>query len=142
MSKTETRNTIQRTLVLEAVCKLHCHPTADEVYTEVTHEHPTVSRGTVYRNLKQLAENKEIINVEIPGCASHYDHRQDDHYHTRCLHCGKVYDVDMDFIPDLGNNIKDTHGFEFSGYDLVFKGICADCKSKANKTVGAKAHVS
>ena len=29
------RNTIQRSLVLEAVNKLHCHATADEVYEEI-----------------------------------------------------------------------------------------------------------
>ena len=68
--------------------------------------------------------------MEIPGCANHYDHCCDDHYHARCLQCGKVFDVDMDFIPDLEKNIKNTHGFELSGYDLVFKGICAECKSK------------
>lgn len=136
VSNTAKRNTIQRALVLEAVRKLHCHPTADEVYEEATREHPAISRGTVYRNLNQLAESGEISNMEIPGCANHYDHRRDDHYHARCLQCGKVFDVDMDFIPDLGKNIRDTHGFEFSGYDLVFKGICAECK--ANAAGGAK----
>ena len=30
------RNTIQRSLVLEAVNKLKCHATADEIYQEVT----------------------------------------------------------------------------------------------------------
>lgn len=46
------RNTIQRSLVLEAVNKLHCHATADEVYEEIIKEHPTISKATVYRNLK------------------------------------------------------------------------------------------
>ncbi len=131
MSDTAKRNTVQRTLVLKAVRKLRCHPTADEVYEEVTHEHPAISRGTVYRNLNQLAESGEISTLEIPGCANHYDHRRDEHYHARCLQCGRIIDVDMDFIPSLGKNIKCTHGFEFSGYDLVFKGICAECKAKA-----------
>ena len=135
MINTAKRNTIQRALALEAVRKLHCHPTADEVYAEVIREYPTVSRGTVYRNLNQLVESGEISSMEIPGCANHYDHRRDNHYHTRCLQCGKVFDVDMDFIPDLGKNIKDTHGFAFSGYDLVFKGICAECQSKADESV-------
>ncbi|MDD6887427.1 MAG: transcriptional repressor, partial [bacterium] len=42
------RNTIQRALVLEAVQRLHCHPTADEVYAVVAAEHPNISRATVY----------------------------------------------------------------------------------------------
>ena len=110
----------------EAVRKLHSHPTADEVYAEVASEYPSISRGTVCINLNRLAESSEISNIEIPGCANHYDHRRDNRYHAKCMQCGRVFDVNMDFIPDLGKNIKDTHGFEFCGYNLVFKGICDD----------------
>ena len=119
--------------MLEAVSKLHNHPTADEVYREVSDRHPTVSRGTVYRNLNMLAENGDIRNVETPAGANHYDHRRDNHYHARCLKCARVFDVDMDFIPNLGENIRDAHGFALSGYDLVFKGVCAECQGKESK---------
>ena len=54
------RNTIQRTLVLEAVNALRCHATADEIYAYISKEHPTISRGTVYRNLNRLAEIRYI----------------------------------------------------------------------------------
>ena len=50
------RNTVQRAMTLEAVRRLHAHPTAEEVYRQVAAEHPSVSRATVYRNLRQLAE--------------------------------------------------------------------------------------
>ncbi len=121
------RNTIQRSLTLDAVQKLKCHPTAEEVYDFVASEHPTISRGTVYRNLNQLAANGEIRKMEIPSGADHFDHLCHDHYHVRCLKCSRVFDVDMDYIPDLEKSIKNTHGFELSGYDLTFKGICPDC---------------
>ena len=49
--------------------KLKCHPTADEVYAQVSSEHPTISRGTVYRNLNQLMADGEIIGVALPGSA-------------------------------------------------------------------------
>ena len=41
------RNTIQRSLVFEAVNKLQSHATADEIYEKVVTEHPNVSRATV-----------------------------------------------------------------------------------------------
>ena len=53
---TNSRNTIQRQLVLSAVRQLQNHPTADEVYQKVQKSCPTISRATVYRNLKLLAE--------------------------------------------------------------------------------------
>ena len=124
------RNTIQRSLVLEAVNKLKCHATADEVYQMVAQEYPNISKGTVYRNLHQLAESGEIKIIEVPGSADRFDHRCHNHYHVRCVQCGRVFDVDMDYIPDLGKRIKDTHGFEFTSHDLIFQGLCPDCKKE------------
>ena len=64
---TNSRNTIQRQLVLSAVRQLQNHPTADEVYQEVQKNCPTISRATVYRNLKLLAEEGEIRLRNISG---------------------------------------------------------------------------
>ena len=125
------RNTIQRALVLKAVNTLQCHATVEEIYSLVIKEYPNISKVTVYRNLNQLAENGEIRKLEVPGDADRFDHLCHDHYHARCLRCGRVFDVDLDYIEDLEKRIKDAHGFEFSGHDLMFKGICPDCKTKS-----------
>lgn len=125
------RNTIQKTLVLEAVNQLKCHATAEEIYNLVKTKYPNISKVTVYRNLNQLAECGEIRKLEVPGGADRFDHRSCAHYHIRCLECGRVFDVDMAYISDLEERIRDTHGFTFSGHDLMFKGLCPDCRSKA-----------
>ena len=122
------RKTIQRALVLEAVNKLQCHATVEEIYQMVASEHPNISKGTVYRNLNQLADSGEIRKLEIPGGADRFDHRCHNHYHVKCLKCGRVFDVDMEYIADLEQKIRDTHGFVFSGHDLVFRGLCPDCR--------------
>lgn len=122
------RKTIQRDLVLAAVNRLQNHATADEIYEEVAKEHPTVSRGTVYRNLKQLCDAGEIRKLEVPGGADRYDHLCHNHYHARCLKCGRVFDVEMDYIDNLAAAIRDAHGFEVSGHDIMFKGVCPDCR--------------
>lgn len=122
------RKTIQRGLVLAAVNRLQNHATADEIYEEVAKEHPTVSRGTVYRNLKQLCDAGEIRKLEVPGGADRYDHLCHNHYHARCLKCGRVFDVEMDYIDNLAAAIRDAHGFEVSGHDIMFKGVCPDCR--------------
>lgn len=124
------RNTIQNSLVYEAVNKLQCHATADEIYDMIVHEHPTISRGTVYRNLNRLAEMGKIRKMEIPGGPDRFDHRCHDHCHVKCERCGRVFDVDMDYITGLEKNITDTHGFEFTGYDILFRGICPECQHK------------
>ena len=124
----KNRNTIQRTLVLEAVNALQCHATADEVYEAIVKEHPTVSKATVYRNLNLLSEMGEIRKMEIPGGPDRFDHRCHDHCHVRCEKCGRVFDVDMDYVTGLEKGIRDTHGFAFTGYDILFRGICPECR--------------
>jgi len=121
------RNTVQRTLVLEAVQRLRSHPTADEIYAEISKICPSVSRATVYRNLQQLCEQGVIRRREIPGSPDRYDHITSDHYHARCTLCGKVLDVDMDYLAELTDSVKDAHGFQLTGHSIVFDGICPDC---------------
>ena len=69
----QTRNTIQRQIVLQAVNQMHNHPTADAIYAVIAAQHPTISKATVYRNLNQLAAQGEILRVPVPTGADHFD---------------------------------------------------------------------
>ena len=126
------RKTIQLELVAETVRKLKSHATADEVYEEIIKEYPNIGRGTVYRNLQRLSEEGEIRKVEVPDGADRYDHILKDHYHIRCLKCGRVFDADIPYMQSLEKNIKDAGGFVLLGHDIIFKGICVECQIKEN----------
>ena len=127
------RNTIQRTLVFEAVNKLQCHATADEIYEVIAAEHPNVSKATVYRNLNLLSETGYIRKIEIPGSADRFDHRCHDHCHVKCEKCGRVFDVDMEYVTGFEKRIKDDKGFLFTGYDILFRGVCPDCQESSKQ---------
>lgn len=122
------RNTIQRTLVLEAVNRLRFHPTAEEIYDDVIREHPHISKATVYRNLNQLAEDREIQKLAMADGPDRFDYRLQRHYHAKCSRCGRVFDVDMDYMDDIIRLVKDAHGFAIDGHNLVFTGICYRCQ--------------
>lgn len=124
------RTTIQKKLVLDAVNSLRNHATANEIYECVSAEHPNISKGTVYRNLNCLVEEREIRKLEVSGDPERFDHICTTHYHVRCSKCGQVFDVDMDVISDLKDRIKDKHGFEFLDHDIIFKGVCPNCQKK------------
>lgn len=128
------RNTIQRSLVFETVCRLNCHVIADEVYEAVVELLPQISRATVYRNLNQLAESGKILKIEIPNGADCFECMRHNHYHAKCLKCGRIFDVDMEYIADLEKAVKNTHGFEFSGHDIMFKGLCPGCRTDKNSS--------
>jgi Fur family transcriptional regulator, ferric uptake regulator len=128
------RNTIQRDLVKQAVQDMKKHVTADELYEFLKKCHPSMSKGTVYRNLDILVEEGSVRKVEVPSGPNYYDFTLKNHYHVKCVECGEVTDVDMDAVEGLINKIRDTHGMDFLSYDIVFKGICKNCKQR-NKGV-------
>ncbi|WP_461877904.1 Fur family transcriptional regulator [Fusicatenibacter sp.] len=126
----ERRNTIQKDLVLKTVQGLKRHLTAEEVYEFIKKDHPTIGKGTVYRNLGILAEEGAIRKVEVPDGPDRFDFTLKNHYHVECIRCGEVFDVDMDEVTDLNERIHDTHGMQFLNYDIFFKGICPVCRAK------------
>lgn len=126
----ERRNTIQKELVLQTVRKLRKHLTADEIYQFIIEEHPSVGKGTVYRNLNILVEEGKIRKIAIPNGSDCFDFTLEEHYHVRCVCCGNVFDVDMEVVPDLKKNIQDSHGIRFIDYDILFRGVCVACQDK------------
>jgi Fe2+ or Zn2+ uptake regulation protein len=125
-----SRNTIQQTIILSAVRKAKCHPSADKVYDLIKADNPLISRATVYRNLNKLAALGQIHKVEMIGGADRFDYRLDEHQHFRCEKCGEVFDVEMPSSVDLKKEISDDHGYDISGYDIVFKGLCPKCQKR------------
>lgn len=121
------RNTIQRKLVLEAVQHLHNHPTADEIYQYVAESHPSISRGTVYRNLSLLAEQGEIQRISHLNAADRFDYDVTPHYHFKCTACNGVFDVALPYNFDMLQQVPNPDGFWFESYDITFSGLCPNC---------------
>ena len=88
----QQRNTRQRQLVLDVVRGRRDHPTAEQIYQSVREQDAHVSRGTVYRNLNLLCDNREIYRV-VMSSSDRFDLRTDPHYHMHCLVCDSVVDV-------------------------------------------------
>jgi len=121
---------MQKKLVEGAVKSLRTHPTAEEVYDFITERYPEISRATVYRNLRQLAEDGEIRRIEVPGAADRYDLNVSQHYYIQCKLCGRFTDIDIPYISDLDEMVAQMTDFDMESHDIVFKGICPRCRIK------------
>jgi len=126
MIKTK-RNTMQRQLILNAVKELNIHATAEQVYEYIHKIQPSISKTTVYRNLSQMAESGELLNVGNFYGSTHYDHNCHEHYHFVCEDCKKVFDVDVDFS-DILNKVENADKHNITGFRLSFDGKCNECK--------------
>lgn len=118
------RPSVQRMAVLSHIANLRRHPTADEIYTDLAEEFPSMSRTTVYNSLHALTSGQLVKELEIESGNRHYDFAlQPPHGHFICRRCGRITDVE---IPD-GIELSVTPGFRTDSVDVCFKGICPDC---------------
>lgn len=122
------RNTVQRQIIQDALRTLANHPTADEVYDAVHEEHPSVGRATVYRTLGRLADEGEIGRVRINNGADRFDHQSFAHYHVRCTSCGRVDDVMIPLLDNVGEAAEKASGYKITSHSLQFDGICPACQ--------------
>lgn len=125
------RNTIQKELVRRVVTASCEHPTAESVFAAAREELPSISLGTVYRVLHELAAAGEIIEVPVQGGSSRFDKTVRPHAHLVCERCGRVFDVPLDVDKVLAAADKNSV-HSLSGAQVTFSGVCADCASKTN----------
>lgn len=103
------------------------HPTADEIYTDLHNDYPSVSRATIYRILNAMVEEGEILHLSMPKGPDRFDVTLKNHQHCRCLNCGRTFDLELSELEEIQEKIKDTTGFSVARSSIVFEGLCPDC---------------
>ena len=127
------RNTVQRQIVMAAIQKMDTHPAIEEVYAEIKKEYPTVSKTTVYRNLRQLAKEGIIRQVSLPDDVERYDRSVTQHHHFKCQKCNVIFDVEIEYPEDINGSVVEKYGFEVDRHEVVFTGVCLKCKKIKKK---------
>ena len=118
---------MQRQIILSALQKLKTHPTIDELYAEIYMEHPSISKSTVYRNLRRLAADGLVRNISLPDGLERYDGTIRQHYHFRCNECHCIIDVDVEHSMAMSDQVQEKYGFKAVNHDVVFTGFCRNC---------------
>ena len=116
----------QREIILTDLKNRCDHPTAEMVYESVVKKCPAISLGTVYRNLNTLAENGQILKLNVDG-AVHFDGCTDCHYHMMCNSCKRVFDKWIKTLPKELSEINEN-GFKVNEVSVTLYGVCKDCQ--------------
>ena len=123
-------NSKQREKILDVLSKNAIHPTAEELLKFLQKENSNIGITTLYRNLNQLTDAGIIKKIDGLEPSAHFDHNTFEHYHFICEKCKRVFDIPSDVAPGLEKNAKVATGFDIKGHDIVFHGICSECKSR------------
>ncbi len=115
-------------MVLDAVLARQDHPTADQLYLDVRALDPKISRATVYRNLKILAEQGLIRHLNVAG-VERFDWRPGRHTHVICSRCGALSDAPLAYDVGLDQLLEQQTGYLIRSHQTVFEGYCPACQS-------------
>lgn len=126
------RHSAQKMMIENALMKLN-HPTAAEIYEDIRKEYPSISLGTVYRNLGLMADSGEILRIPMGNSPDRFDINTHEHLHVICTGCGTVFDSDgseiEEIFSEIDHFIEKSTGVKVENRVMFFKGICSACRS-------------
>ena len=120
----------QREQIMETLRENMVHPTAEYLYEIIKKKNPKMSLATLYRNLNKMSDAGKIRKIDGLENSAHFDHNIHKHYHFICDNCKKVFDISADVAPNIAEKAQKETGFEVTEHDIVFHGLCRECKNK------------
>ena len=125
------RSTRPRLAVLRWL-RAHPHSTADQVASAVRRELGSVSTQAVYDVLHACTTAGLLRRIEPAGHPARFETRTaDNHHHLVCRQCGRTEDVDCVHGAAPCLTPSTTAGYAVDEAEVVFWGICPDCRSEA-----------
>jgi Fe2+ or Zn2+ uptake regulation protein len=127
LKENDLKITSQRLIVLQYLDKNCTHPTADQIYTDLKTNNPSLSKTTVYNALDALQKHGIIQVITISGSELRYDINHGMHHHFYCKKCGNIIDIEIscpnvEKMSEYGHKVEEIHGY--------IKGICKNCLKK------------
>lgn len=120
----------QRLLILKYIMKNKTHPSAENVFRNISRSIPTLSRTTVYNNLNLFVKKGILSGIKTNKSETRYDIVEFPHAHFYCYQCQQIIDIDLK-IPLYDKHFIRKHRIE--EVTVQFRGICRSCLEKKEK---------
>jgi Fur family peroxide stress response transcriptional regulator len=133
MGRVERKHSKKRDAILETIRSTHAHPGAQWIYSKLKPAIPSLSLGTVYRNINMFQEEGSVISVCVVDGEERFDGRVSPHPHLICCRCGKVMDLPSPVdaaggdLPEAAGDKGLPGGFVIDHRKTMYYGLCGDC---------------
>ncbi len=122
------KSTPQRTAIYQALVHSSAHPTAEDLFTQVSPTLPMLSMNTVYYTLDVLRTAGLIQEVNIGHDRARFDANLTPHHHVICLSCQTILDIMDPRLNRLGSPSGIPRDFTITNHQVAFRGYCGPCR--------------
>lgn len=124
------RVTLQRVMILDAVCEGGGHTTLKQVSRRLKKMDDTIDRSSLYRTLKLFVELGLVVSAENPVGETIYEiPKRQPHHHLICRKCGNEQEIGQEAMAGMFALVEERYGFRVATDHLVLNGICAACQA-------------
>lgn len=125
------RVTIQRRMVIDALCEQVGHHTLHELHEIMQRQGEAFDESTIYRILQWLNLQGVVSRTDLGERGTVYEvlHGQP-HHHLVCLSCGKISEMDDSMAMPMRDRIRAEYHFEPRVDHMAIFGWCAACQQK------------
>ena len=122
--------TFQRQAIYEAVADSKEHPTPEWIYEQVRQRIPSVSLGTIYKNIKTFLDFGVLKEVTLHHGSLRLESNMTPHHHLVCSSCKAIFDIEESAVEPVQLPAAELPaGFSISQYRVEFIGVCNSCQA-------------
>ena len=120
----------QRERILALLRSTDAHPSANWLFGKLKKEFPSLSLGTIYRNIGILVHQGLIGRIAFGSTLDRLDANVSEHYHFICEKCGAIIDLKIPVVRAMDRRVPASEGFEVHRHSVEFYGLCPKCARK------------
>lgn len=123
------RLTKQRKAITEALASQENFRSAQEIHALLTVNGEAIGLSTVYRNLTEMFEARDVdMIIGADGESQYRLCSSNHHHHLTCSKCGLAIEITAEALEVWAKQVGIDNGFTDIAHTLEITGICRTCK--------------
>jgi Fur family peroxide stress response transcriptional regulator len=119
--------THQRQVIYDALMQAKDHPSPEAVYEKVRKRIPSVSLGTVYKNIKTFVDAGIFREVSLHHGSTRLETNMAPHHHLVCSSCKAIVDLTDEDLDPIRMKSGAPRGYRIQRFAVEIIGLCPNC---------------
>jgi Fur family peroxide stress response transcriptional regulator len=123
--------THQREVIFRAMSEMRDHPSPEAIYEVVRRSIPSISLGTVYKNIRTFLDSGLVKEVSLHHGSLRLEVNTTPHHHLVCVSCKAIVDLLEEDVEPVRLHRRRPSGFQIQRINVEAVGLCAACAGEA-----------